>query len=71
MDTIGSLIDKLVTVKLKLKHASDPQESQEPRDLILQRQQLVKEITISFEKMASEGCKISDVTVVQKKHKVY
>jgi len=71
MDTIGSLIDKLVTVKLKLRSALDLIESEETRDLILQHQGLVNEITESFEKMASAGGKIADIEVVQKKHKVY
>jgi len=71
MDTIGALVDKLVTVKLKLHYASEPSDDSVIASLTTQRNQLVTEITDKFEAMALEGRKIADVSALQKKYKVY
>jgi hypothetical protein len=62
-DTLGSLVDKLITVKLKIAN----NKIQVP-DLERQRDLLLSEIE---ELVSSVSSKLADGSLVQEKHKTY
>ena len=77
MDTIGSLIDKLMTVKLKISHTvRQGHESNEGvmNDLQQQRIKLTEEIDAAVGALISaskSGEQLDGGTFVQRKHKTY
>ena len=83
MDTTSSLIDKLITINLKIRfnqqslelHKNFPEKSynlfQAIADLYLQREQLILEITQVFSEITQANTDLDNGKYIQRKHKTY
>jgi hypothetical protein len=82
-DTISSLIDKLITINLKIRHNQDllekyiksPEKTynlfQVIADLYLQREQLILEITEMLSEIIGSNTDLDNGKYIQRKHKTY